>query len=473
MKISFKFFCTAYLSVLLAVGAVGLFFVTYTTCTLLNSKIEQVNTAELYAIDSFLSFTEITPGRVEGAARGAVEQQIKKILGEDIALVQILDPENTEPALKSLNPNAGLYRFIRKGKGSTAQSACRVLVGDEEYFITVSADLTKTEQACRRLWLVYGGAVFGLAVISGTLLYLLSGKIAAPLNRLATAAGEVAAGNYGLTVPVNSGDYEVVNLSKSFNALSQTVQQNITKIQQEVQRREQFISDFTHELKTPMTAIIGYSQMLDAYRLDPTEVQNAARAICGEAQRLEELSRRLLELCVYQNETVELYPLPLTEVFEQLQTTLLSLAKKYGIALRLLPLPVTVLANRALLLSLLYNLADNAFKASNPDGTVTVQCKVQDNGVAVTVTDEGRGIQPESLPYITEPFFREDKARSRRLGGAGLGLALCKQIAELHGTRLQFNSTPNKGTTVCFKLKLTKPSVPGQPLNAPKKAVEP
>ena len=149
------------------------------------------------------------------------------------------------------------------------------------------------------------------------------------------------------------------------------------------------------------------------------------------------------------------------------------MAKKYGIALRLLPLPVTVLANRALLLSLLYNLADNAFKASNPDGTVTVQCKVQDNGAAVTVTDEGRGIQPESLPYITEPFFREDKARSRRLGGAGLGLALCKQIAELHGTRLQFNSTPNKGTTVCFKLKLTKPSVPGQPLNAPEKAVEP
>ena len=101
----------------------------------------------------------------------------------------------------------------------------------------------------------------------------------------------------------------------------------------------------------------------------------------------------------------------------------------------------------------MYNLIDNAFKASVNNTEVKVYCKTDSNSVEIFVEDSGIGINNENIRLITEPFYREDKARSRKLGGAGLGLSLCNEIAKLHNTKLIFKSEKGKGTTVSFKLK--------------------
>ena len=106
-----------------------------------------------------------------------------------------------------------------------------------------------------------------------------------------------------------------------------------------------------------------------------------------------------------------------------------------------------------LLLSLLYNLVDNAFKASEPQTTVKIYSKSSNDIVRVFVEDKGRGIAKENIKLLAEPFYREDKSRSRKFGGAGLGLSLCKEIATLHGTELSFESEKGNGTTVSFTLK--------------------
>ena len=101
-----------------------------------------------------------------------------------------------------------------------------------------------------------------------------------------------------------------------------------------------------------------------------------------------------------------------------------------------------------LLSMLLYNLTENAVKSCADGGRVLISCKKSENEVRIIVSDNGKGLTPEQLLRITEPFYRTDKARSRKDGGAGLGLALCKSIVECHGGRICFDSQPNSGTKV-------------------------
>lgn len=205
-------------------------------------------------------------------------------------------------------------------------------------------------------------------------------------------------------------------------------------------------------MKTPMTAIIGYAEMLNKYDLDEEERKQSALAIHKEAKRLENLSLQLLDLYVLEHDAVSLEAVSWEDIAAQLDTTLRFLAEKYGAVYTIERTRTTVLADQALLLSLLYNLADNAFKASAPGQTVHIFTTPTDSAVTVWVQDSGHGIAPENMASLEDPFFREDKSRSRALGGAGLGLSLCKKIADIHHTRLHFDSEPGKGTTVSFSL---------------------
>ncbi|MGN0494444.1 MAG: sensor histidine kinase [Acutalibacteraceae bacterium] len=235
--------------------------------------------------------------------------------------------------------------------------------------------------------------------------------------------------------------------------MSLAVEQNIKEIKEEGERRDRFVSDFSHELKTPMTAIMGYAQLLDSYELEPQERKSAAETVYREAKRLEGLSRQLLDLYVLRNESTEFEEIALPEIGEQLKSALKFLSEKYRVPFSVNFGSETVLANRELLLSLLYDLADNAFKASEPESPIEIYSDSEDCKVKITVRDRGRGIEKENLRLLTEPFFREDKSRSRAQGGAGLGLSLCKEIAEIHGTSLCFESEKGKGTAVSFTLR--------------------
>ena len=234
--------------------------------------------------------------------------------------------------------------------------------------------------------------------------------------------------------------------------MSSAIEEKIQLIEEELNKRDMFVADFTHEMKTPMTAIIGYAQMLREYDLDTKEKEQAATAIWSEAKRLEKLSLQLLELYIYKNEDAEMEEISLLDVGEKLKTTLKYLSEKFSVDLSVDFEDEIVYANRELLLSLIYNLSDNAFKASYSNSSIKVYSKTQGDRIRIFVEDKGRGIAKENIKLLTEPFYREDKSRSRKMGGAGLGLALCKEIARVHGSELHFESELNKGTTVSFSL---------------------
>lgn len=163
-------------------------------------------------------------------------------------------------------------------------------------------------------------------------MFALARKITKPLNRLTKIADEIALGNYGKKVEITGSDYEITTLSESVNSMSSAIEKKIKNIHEELEKRNIFVADFTHEMKTPMTAIIGYAQMLRSYDLNEMEKDQAAEAIYNEAKRLEKLSLQLLDLYVYQNENVEMERLNLFEVGEQIKDTLKYLSEKYDVS---------------------------------------------------------------------------------------------------------------------------------------------
>lgn len=453
MKLSYKFFCIAYIIVLLATGIGGGVIINTVDHILWNTQLERVKTTVNYAVDSFFSFADISYSKIIGEHKNDIIGQIKNSLGSVVTDVELYTLENVKVEYMKIDDNVCISQFIKKNDLFLMESVCRLNSQSDEYYLVVYSDFTEIQKQTNQFWKSYSVIVLIISVICGLLLFASAKRITKSLSMLVKITDEIALGCYGKKVDIKSSDFEITTLSESFNSMSLAIEQKIKEMREESEKRNIFVADFSHEMKTPMTAIIGYAWMLRSYELDKTEKEQAAEAIYNEARRLEKLSLQLLDLYVFQNEQVEMEKINLLIIEEQLKATLKPLSEKYRVLFCVNFDDETVFVNEVLLLSLLYNLVDNAFKASEPQTTVKVYSKLSNDIVWILVEDKGRGIAKENIELLTEPFYREDKSRSRKFGGAGLGLSLCKEIASLHGTKLSFESEEGKGTTVSFHLK--------------------
>ena len=219
------------------------------------------------------------------------------------------------------------------------------------------------------------------------------------------------------------------------------------KVQELNARQSRFVADLTHELKTPLTSMIGYADLLRSGMLDDARRRTAADAIYHESTRLESLSQQLLALQGLQKNGIALQAVDVAAVFHDVARSLPNAPLTLDA-----PAGVTVQADRVLLADLLRNLAVNALHASTPGNPVRLICTDAGNGWRLAVIDTGCGIPAEAVPHLTEPFYRVDKARARADGGSGIGLALCAEIAAAFGTKLNFASEVGAGTTVSLTL---------------------
>ncbi|MCI7641369.1 MAG: HAMP domain-containing histidine kinase [Subdoligranulum variabile] len=304
-------------------------------------------------------------------------------------------------------------------------------------------DLYRGRDAALRRFLLLEAAVLaaGAAVTA-----VFARRMTRPLRTLTTASAEIADGDYARRTGLHTGD-EIETLSSSFDKMADAVQEKITALQADVRQREDFMGAFAHELKTPMTSIIGYADMLRTIQASPAEQYEAAGAIYHEGRRLEALSGKLLALLGLGEETITLQPTALAALWPRLQ------AACPGVPLQLPACDAAVQADADLLLDLLCNLVGNAVKASKPGQPVEVRAADNGDTVTLTVADHGCGIPQSEISRVTEPFYMVDKSRARKQGGSGLGLALCKRIAEVHGSDLHIESTPGEGTRVSVILR--------------------
>ena len=335
------------------------------------------------------------------------------------------------------------------GQGLLAQST--IAAGSEKLVLTARFDfssLYRTRESQNRIYLAAYAAVVTLGILAAV---VLSFTMTRRLRRLTTAVRKIAGGDLTTRSRIASSD-EFGQLSRDFDAMADKLQETLSRMELDMARQESFMGAFAHELKTPMTAIIGFADLLRQGNLDESTRMTAANYIFTEGRRLEKLSFKLLELIVLRKDAIAMKRVWLNRYLEEIERALAPSLREKGIRLVCRAEQARAVLEPDLVKSLLYNLIDNASKAMDQGGIIGVKATAIPGGCQFYVADNGRGMEEKELARITEAFYRVDKSRSRAQGGAGLGLALCKQIVELHNGSIHFDSKPGAGTQVTVTL---------------------
>lgn len=276
--------------------------------------------------------------------------------------------------------------------------------------------------------------------------------ITGSLTRLAETARAIASGDLSERVNIKSDD-EIGQLADDFNRMADQVSENINKLENAMQRQEEFMASFAHEMRTPMTSIIGYADLMRSQELPPDMRRQAANYIFTEGKRLESLSNKLLDIIVLQKTKINKQECKMSSLIEQVYGLLEKRMKESNIEIDINCDDSTWLVEPDLFKTLVSNLLDNARKAMPDGGNITVIANKKADTWQIKVKDTGYGIPKEEIPKLTDAFYRVDKARARASGGAGLGLKLCSQIVKLHNGIMSFSSEQGKGTTVTVTLR--------------------
>lgn len=301
--------------------------------------------------------------------------------------------------------------------------------------------------------------IFLIATLAGSLLMLvLSWLLTRPIKRLDKASRAFAQGDYSERLKTRSRD-EIGDLTRTYNWMADTIEDKIDALELAVRQREDFVANFAHELKTPMTSIIGYADTIYQKQLTPDQIREAAGYIVNEGMRLEALSFKLLELITLERQDFLLEEMDLEVLFRDTEETVRPVAHKRGVTLEFSCEAGFARIEYDLFKTLLLNLLDNALKSGGKQ--VKVSGWVMGDHYLIDITDNGRGIPADQLQRITEAFYMVDKSRSRREHGAGLGLALAAKIADIHAARLEYDSAEGAGTTVQLALRLCAGEVEG------------
>lgn len=390
------------------------------------------------------------------------------------SIVSDSNNKNTDQNSSESNSNGNTDTNTNTNTNKYIHVISNFKLDDNKYTLLTEKDVTavfdeskELQRRCGIYYVVILGV--GMAVI-----LVLSWMITKPLARLTATTGKFAKGDYKARSDVKTQD-EIGELAAAFNDMAQALENKIYELQMAAKKHEDFTANFAHELKTPMTSIIGYADTLYQKNMTPDEVHSAAGVILNEGMRLEALSFKLLELITLDKNDFQLEETQIKDVIADCVDTAREAAKKHDTQLSYSADEAWVWLEYDLFKTMLLNLIDNAVKSGG--SSVKVSGEYIDNSsnsydagnmldksdaddktesyryYRITVSDNGRGIPPEDMERITEAFYMVDKSRSRSEHGAGLGLALVSKIAELHNIQIHYESKIDEGTKVYFDMK--------------------
>jgi len=283
--------------------------------------------------------------------------------------------------------------------------------------------------------------------LSAVVIWGLMAVLLRPVKELDIAARAMANGDYSSRVMCDTKD-EFGSLATQFNAMAEKIEENVEELRMEGSRQQRFLDNMTHEMRTPLTSIIGYAELLQKvdYAENQEVFQKGLHYIHTEGKRILNLNKTLLDLTFYRNNEPEVMEASMLLVAKEAIESLKAKAEEKGVTLRVLGNDFTMRMDRDMIRSLIMNLVDNGIKAVEPSGMVEVILEEDVHAYHLLVKDNGKGMSEEDLERIKEPFYRVDKSRSRQDGGVGLGLALCEHIVLRHNGDLIYRSKLGAGT---------------------------
>ena len=360
-----------------------------------------------------------------------------------------MEAASDQELLEEIDETSWGYSIRREEKSGRVYIHCAdtISLDDGMLYLECTRDISSLFTDREAHYRIYRYLLLTVAAAAGGVLLMTSFWLTRPIRDLGKTAGQLAAGDYTSRAEV-SGNDEVSELAESFNHMADAVEKNVHALADAARRQEEFTANFVHELKTPLTAIIGYADMLRGGTLNGEQAMKAAGYIFSEGKRLERLSMALMDLLVTGHGAVEVRDVDMAQLCRDAAEAVRPALAAKGVALEVHAQEGSLWGSESLLKTMLINLLDNARKASPSGKTVKLMGVPEEKGYRLIVEDQGRGIPEQDLQRITEAFYMVDKSRSRAEGGAGLGLALCKTIAAFHGGTLHFSSREQQGTTV-------------------------
>ena len=462
MKFSWKIFFITFLIIITSFGVGGFLLINTVFTNTLNNRIDSAKKNNNYittALSVYADNSKPTYGNWEYLRTSAIGFA-KQIAGNSdskskIGSINELSFSAEDEFAHGMSVNSRKSRIVTENKKYYIQTISKIQLVTASCYIETVDDITSVYSDRDMYCTIYQFILIGVALFASILLVIFSKLLTRPLVKLKDASKEIAKGNFNMRVKESRGitsSTEITELSQSFNTMADYVEDYIEQLKLAAQNRDNFIADFTHELKTPLTSVIA--DMLRSYEMEPEQRRECADLIYKEGSRLEALSLNLLNLIVLKNDEIKTVDIRTDIIADDTKKSVLFILKKYGVKLKLNVEKATVKAEPSLLKTLLYNLIDNACKASESGKPVTLTGYVDSDRYRFCVTDSGCGIAEDDLAKITEPFYMVDKSRSRSMGGAGLGLSICNEIAKLHGSTLEIVSEVGKGTDISFTVSL-------------------
>lgn len=463
MRFSLKLLLLSIIVMALAFGFSGFYLVNYVFETSLVREVEQALDENSILRFAFETAALNVPAKYDMLQDGSIEQIAVNLENSGQSTGRMLRISDEEKVflyasegfdadgeqLATTDEQTKTYRIIRLGERYYIQTGSILRALDRVLYLETLRDVSEVFEERALGFGVYRRVTVLMLVLGTLVMYLIASWLTKPIRLLTKATKQMAAGDYGYRAKKVSSD-ELGQLTLDFNRMAEALEENVGKLEDELQAREDFIGAFAHELKTPLTSIIGYADMLRSRKLDEEKSILSANYIYTEGRRLESMSIRLLDIMVAKHGTPEFLQVPAENLFlyvkEMFKTNQeMDFEYRYDAD--------TIFVEGDLIITVLINLLDNACKASEPGSRIEVFGKKEQEGYRFTVKDEGVGIAPEEVKKITKAFYMVDKSRSRSRNGAGLGLALCAEILALHESRLEIDSTPGKGTAMSFLIR--------------------
>lgn len=463
MKFSIKLVLWTMIIMALTLGLSGFYFVNYVFETSLEREINQAMDEnsilrfafETAALNVPLKYGVLQDGTVEQIASnletgGQDVRRMLRLSDEEKNALYISDGFDADnELLEQTKENQRAYRVIRSGEHFYVQTASNVNALDRVLYLETLKDVSEVFYERAMGYSVYRRMTILMLLLGVIIMHVIATWLTKPIRLLTKATKEMAAGDYSYRANKVSND-ELGQLTLDFNSMAEALEENIDKLEDEIQAREDFVGAFAHELKTPLTSIIGYADMLRSRKLDEEKSFLSANYIYTEGKRLEAMSLRLLDIIVTKRGEAKFQKVSTESLFEYIRSMFIpneamEFVYTYDKAF--------VRADSDLIITVLINLLDNACKASEPGSVIEVKGNQEESGYRFTVRDYGIGIPIEEQDKITQAFYMVDKSRSRSRNGAGLGLALCAEILSQHHSRLEIDSAPGEGSSIGFVLR--------------------
>lgn len=459
MKLFGKLFITMMCVILLSYMIFGNILVQTAFQTMLNREIER-------SIEEMKMFQYAMVASLEGLpkdyqatdiAMSEIARSIQQSLNNSQSTLVIYNEENqivfqnssyqSDLIHKIKDIPSAAWQIVRKDGHYYLETLCKTPSSTESYVTEIHREIDHIYQDREQLYERYFLMLIMVTAVSVVVLFLFSIQFTRPIRKLSQATRAFAHGNYKSRVREKGHD-EVAVLGQDFNQMAGELEESIVKLEEDARKQEEFVEAFSHELKTPLTSIIGYADMIRSMDMGKEEIVESSDYIFRQGKRLEQLARKMMEISYVDKQEIEMQRIDVIAMIAQLQKMTEQLLLEKRIQLKVQVEEGFIYGDRDLLLSLFSNLIDNARKACQEHGVILLEGMVQSGGYDFKLCDDGCGIPQDEIYKITEPFYMVDKSRARKEGGAGIGMALCQKIVVLHHAQWSIRSQLGEGTTV-------------------------